>query len=155
MGSATAVSIAAVTLIGGAATGAVCVLDSEGRKLQVEEKYMENLEESVKVYNFEVEEYHTYYVGDAGILVHNKCWDDPPIDSAGDYKKGVDIKTVGGKGHDSSVGILNRKGKWMTRRWFDENGAAVRDVDLTYHNNPKKHPEVPHEHRWINGDRIE
>ncbi len=52
------------------------VLDSEGRRLQVEEKYVEKLEESVKVYNFEVEEYHTYYVGDAGILVHNKCWDD-------------------------------------------------------------------------------
>ena len=55
------------------------VLDSEGRKLQVEEKYVEKLEESVKVYNFKVEEFHTYYVGDAGILVHNKCWDDPPM----------------------------------------------------------------------------
>ena len=55
-----------------------CVLDSEGCRLQVEEKYVEKLEESVKVYNFEVEEYHTYYVGDAGILVHNKCWDDVP-----------------------------------------------------------------------------
>ena len=55
------------------------VLDSEGCRLQVEEKYVEKLEESVKVYNFEVEEFHTYYVGDAGILVHNKCWDDPPM----------------------------------------------------------------------------
>ena len=165
------------------------VLDSEGRRLQVEEKYVENLEESVKVYNFEVEEYHTYYVGQTGILVHNKCWDDSPIDSMGDYKKGVDIKTVGSKGHekqvvvsnkdnvydftpsekhyvatenpgkvgepDSSVDILNRKGRWMTRRWFDENGNAKRDIDLTNHFNPDNHPEVLHEHWWVNGERIE
>lgn len=26
-----------------------------------------------KVYNFEVEDYHTYYVGDDGYLVHNDC----------------------------------------------------------------------------------
>ena len=33
----------------------------------------ELLESSVKVYNFEVEDYHTYYVGGSGILVHNSC----------------------------------------------------------------------------------
>ena len=66
------------------------VLDSEGRRLQVEEKYVEELEESVKVYNFEVEEYHTYYVGDAGILVHNKCWDDSlPKNTTGNNQKGI------------------------------------------------------------------
>ncbi|MCI9250178.1 MAG: hypothetical protein HFG99_13805 [Dorea sp.] len=66
------------------------VLDSEGCRLQVEEKYVEKLEESVKVYNFEVEEYHTYYVGDAGILVHNKCWDDSlPKNTTGNNQKGI------------------------------------------------------------------
>ncbi len=66
------------------------VLDSEGRRLQVEEKYVEKLEESVKVYNFEVEEYHTYYVGDAGILVHNKCWDDPPVKKTSKKQVSID-----------------------------------------------------------------
>ena len=66
------------------------VLDSEGRRLQVEEKYVEELEESVKVYNFEVEEYHTYYVGDAGILVHNKCWDDPPVKKTSKKQVSID-----------------------------------------------------------------
>ena len=33
----------------------------------------ELLESPVKVYNFEVEDFHTYYVGDSGVLVHNTC----------------------------------------------------------------------------------
>lgn len=33
----------------------------------------EILESPVKVYNFQAEEYHTYYVSDAGVLVHNTC----------------------------------------------------------------------------------
>ena len=34
---------------------------------------MEWLEEAITVYNFEVADYHTYYVGDEDVLVHNKC----------------------------------------------------------------------------------
>jgi intein/homing endonuclease len=30
-----------------------------------------------EVYNFEVSEFHTYFVSDWGILVHNTCGDDP------------------------------------------------------------------------------
>ncbi|MEN4762900.1 Hint domain-containing protein, partial [Chryseobacterium sp. C39-AII1] len=32
------------------------------------------LDEMVKVYNFEVEDNHNYYVSEKGILVHNTCW---------------------------------------------------------------------------------
>ena len=32
-----------------------------------------NLAASVKVYNLEVEDWHTYYVMEEGILVHNMC----------------------------------------------------------------------------------
>ncbi len=32
---------------------------------------MEHLENPVKVYNFEVEDWHTYYVTEMGVLVHN------------------------------------------------------------------------------------
>ena len=37
---------------------------------------VEELDEPVKVYNFEVEDWHTYFVSDIGVLVHNKCWVD-------------------------------------------------------------------------------
>lgn len=33
----------------------------------------EQFEEPVKVYNFEVEDFHTYFVGENSILVHNVC----------------------------------------------------------------------------------
>lgn len=49
------------------------VLDSENRTIQVEKIEIERLDKQVTVYNFEVEDYHTYYVGEAGILVHNSC----------------------------------------------------------------------------------
>ena len=35
---------------------------------------IEELDKPVKVYNFEVEDWHTYFVSDIGVLVHNKCW---------------------------------------------------------------------------------
>ena len=44
-----------------------------GEYVVVEKIQHEILESPVKVYNFEVEGYHTYYVGDEGVLVHNEC----------------------------------------------------------------------------------
>ena len=39
----------------------------------VEKVQHEILESPVTVYNFHVEDYHTYYVADIGVLVHNSC----------------------------------------------------------------------------------
>ncbi len=44
-----------------------------GEYVVIEKVQHELLEAAVKVYNFEVEEYHTYYVGTQCILVHNDC----------------------------------------------------------------------------------
>ena len=52
---------------------------------------------------------------------------------------------------NSSIDILDRKGQIETRRWFDSEGKAVRDVDFTNHGNPTTHPEWPHEHIWQYG----
>ena len=49
---------------------------------------------------------------------------------------------------DSSVDILDENGQVKTRRWYDSEGKAYRDVEMTDHGNPKQHPEVPHEHTW-------
>ncbi len=45
----------------------------DGRKETVTGIRVEWLEEPAEVYNFEVADYHTYYVGDGDVLVHNKC----------------------------------------------------------------------------------
>ena len=52
--------------------GDVLVL-SNGEYVVVEFIQHEILESPVKVYNFEVEDYHTYFVGESSVLVHNDC----------------------------------------------------------------------------------
>lgn len=44
-----------------------------GEYAVVEKVQHEILEHPIMVYNFEVEDFHTYYVGDIGVLVHNVC----------------------------------------------------------------------------------
>ncbi len=52
--------------------GDILVLQS-GEYVVVELIQHEILESPITVYNFEVEDFHTYYVGINGILVHNTC----------------------------------------------------------------------------------
>ena len=47
------------------------LLDPNKNILLVENFDVELTEEPVKVYNFEVEDFHTYHVGRVGVLVHN------------------------------------------------------------------------------------
>lgn len=44
-----------------------------GKYVIVEKIQHEILEAPVQVYNFEVTDFHTYFVGDTGVLVHNSC----------------------------------------------------------------------------------
>lgn len=43
-----------------------------GEDLIIENYYIELTEEPVSVYNFQVEDFHTYFVGDCAVWVHNK-----------------------------------------------------------------------------------
>jgi hypothetical protein len=59
-----------------------------GEYVVVEKIQHEILETSVTVYNFQVEDFHTYYVTDAGVLVHNLCDDGMPATSHGKIRIG-------------------------------------------------------------------
>ena len=48
----------------------------DGSKAVVTGSELERLDEPIKVYNLEVEDYHTYFVGDVPVLVHNYESDD-------------------------------------------------------------------------------
>mgnify|MGYP002566797125 FL=1 len=52
--------------------GDILVLNN-GKYVTVEKVQHEFLEVPVKVYNFEVQDFHTYYVGRNSVLVHNAC----------------------------------------------------------------------------------
>ena len=47
------------------------VLLQNGTTKAVEEKVVEELESPIKVYNFTVDDFHTYFVGENNVLVHN------------------------------------------------------------------------------------
>lgn len=49
------------------------VLLYSGEVANVEKIEKEELDKAVKVYNFEVEDWHTYFVSEEDILVHNSC----------------------------------------------------------------------------------
>ena len=57
-------------------TGDILVLQN-GKYVTVEKVQHEILEAPITVYNFEVADFHTYYVGKNAVLVHNTCGGKP------------------------------------------------------------------------------
>ena len=57
------------------------LLLSSGKEVIIEKVEVETLTEAETTYNFEVADFHTYYVSDSKVLVHNKC-----VAEDGDYK---------------------------------------------------------------------
>ena len=58
------------------------LLSEDGKKVKVSEVKVEKLAEEITVYNFELDEVHTYYVA-GGVLVHNGCGDTKTNNEAG------------------------------------------------------------------------
>ena len=56
----------------GAESGDKCLL-STGEDVTIEKVEVESLTEAETTYNFEVADFHTYYVTEKDVLVHNKC----------------------------------------------------------------------------------
>ena len=48
------------------------LISVNGEDLVIVKFFIEETAESVSVYNFQVEDYHTYFVGDCAVWVHNK-----------------------------------------------------------------------------------
>lgn len=57
------------------------------------------------------------------------------------------------KGKPNSVTKVYRDGKLEQERYYDKNGDVYLDIDYTNHGNPKQHPIVPHQHRWIRDEK--
>ena len=69
------------------------LIDNEGNELHLQIVRWEQLQNPVPVYNFAVEEFHTYFVGNFNALVHNLCDTGTGKYEVGAYK---DIKGVNG-----------------------------------------------------------
>lgn len=51
------------------------LMDADGHSVMITGKEFRHMQTPVDVYNLNVSEYHTYFVGNACVLVHNKCID--------------------------------------------------------------------------------
>ena len=120
-----------------------CVLDSKNEKLRVEGIRIEELREPVKVYNFEVEEYHTYYVGAAEVLVHN--------DNCGQGTGGTDdvVKEVPKTKPNQVHHYVSDKNKTYTSQFDDIAKKYNLDLDNMWNKellpHQGRHPNAYHE----------
>ena len=71
------------------------MIDRTGALVQIID--VEKEAELQDVYNIEVDEHHTYHVGEIGVWVHNaKCCDvDPAFSQGYDFKNGIDVDLRG------------------------------------------------------------
>lgn len=80
------------------------LLDSNGKVLLIEDYTVELTEKLTTVYNFQVEDFNTYHVGNAGVLVHNKCDLNAGKPGSPEWKKAVKaLKEGKGKGINANV----------------------------------------------------
>ncbi|MBR1751139.1 MAG: hypothetical protein IJ740_09720 [Ruminococcus sp.] len=94
----------------------------------------EILEAPIKVYNFEVEDYHTYFVGKNCVFVHNGCdTNDSLLSSENDSSKldYVDPNSINFSQRTVSENVneytdLMKNGKW---EWREDNALHVMDRD--------------------------
>ena len=49
------------------------LLLANGKQVAIDKVEIENLAEFETTYNFEVADFHTYYVSESNVLVHNAC----------------------------------------------------------------------------------
>ena len=73
---------------------------------------LEKLAEPIKVYNLEIQDFHTYFVGDTSILVHNRCGD---VQGGGHGKSPTHKNSIDGLIDDMPA-----------------NGYGIDDVNLDY-----------------------
>ena len=92
------------------------LLDVNGNVLLVENYDVELTEEPVKVYNFQVEDFHTYYVGENNILVHNAGKEYKIPKSRTGKEKATDIPSR----FKGERPYINESGKDFAKRLCDE-----------------------------------
>lgn len=95
-----------------------------GEYVVVEKIQHEILEEPVTVYNFQVADYHTYYVTDAGVLVHNRCHGN----SLNSDRTNYGYQLIDSDGNIVKYGETIHPNSRYSRRWLSENGFSMQIV---------------------------
>jgi hypothetical protein len=106
------------------------VLLIDGSTAVVTGAELEKLEEPIKVYNLEVEDYNTFFVGDEAVLVHNYPGKGHNEDQQAVVELAKEAERSGRNGNPISESEAN-----ILLEWADEYGLP--------HHGPEIHPERP------------
>nr|WP_274520911.1 polymorphic toxin-type HINT domain-containing protein [Paenibacillus alvei] len=125
---------------------------ADGSNLTIKKVEFIKLDEPVTVYNFTVADYHTYYVTDLGIWVHNTNCNTlrskgNPYEDHTTVKKSETLRNLPTTGKPNSSVDLYDGRVLMQRRYYDEKGRAVEDIDYEHSNGDNSH-KFPHRHTW-------
>lgn len=99
----------------------------DGGEAYVDATATESFVDPVKVYNFEVEDFHTYFVGKACILVHNKCANVSNHGNSLNTTKHTDgyILKENGTNRILKYGETTRGYKRYTKKFYTANNAYM------------------------------
>ena len=135
--------------------GDILVL-SNGEYVIVEKVQHEILESPVKVYNFEVKDYHTYYVGENSVLVHNMCEVENSEPHAQENNNNETELFLPDEFYEErlpkfvtpgtqSLSKYDEFGNLKQIKYYDDYGREIGWIDFTDHGYPQNHT-VPHWH---------
>ena len=105
----------------------VYLYSGEGR--EIKELKFEYLDSPIKVYNFEVEDWHTYFVSEHDVFVHNSCGDNT---------------------YDPDQGALDQLGKELETDFKRTGNVISRDEALIIDSWAKEY-NVPQHHGVLDG----
>ena len=114
------------------------LLDVNGNILLVENFDVELTDKPVKVYNFQVEDFHTYHVGCFYVLVHNADYNQSPKEIMAERTKGLDTREHSSKYKQISAKEKSRleskvrdrtitKDEYKTLRWNEKMATKRRN----------------------------
>lgn len=115
------------------------VLDSSGNVLVVENRKVEITDEPVKVYNFQVDDFHTYHVGDNAVLVHNagNNYKGNPLERPkSDFEHIKDVKQI-----EKKMGL--EKGSYHPSGGDGIKSDILKDIDESFPGTLKKMGKNP------------
>lgn len=114
------------------------LMDAQGNTLVLEDMRFETTEIPVKVYNFKVDEFHTYYVGEVSVWVHNaECvvhpngeieitdWEGYP---EGGPKPDGTLKLIEGDEYKAARSAANKENGRMHRKDSSYNGKQIHEI---------------------------
>lgn len=129
------------------------IISLDGNIYKVSSNAKESLEKPIIVYNFEVEDWHTYFVSESGIPVHNLCSEKTTIDEnkesnisesssvevdeGGSYSPKNKTKLWGQEKYVTEKGLNTVKQHLSGEMEADYNNAMIERLENAYKNNQK------------------